>query len=128
MVPGSSPVGVLPMMGRRRFTGLLGGAAVAWPLAARAQQPAKIWRIGIVVEGMRSPAYDGFLQGMDELGYVAGKDYLIEWRFPGGRELRTRWPVREFPEVNNRAIFPRRPATDYLVAADEHTVPSVQSD
>ena len=70
------------MIRRREFISLLGssvlGAAVAWPRAARAQAPAKVWRIGIVVEGMRSPAYDGFLQGMDELGYVAGKNYLIE--------------------------------------------------
>ena len=68
---------------------VLGGAAAAgsalWPLGARAQGSAKVWRIGIIVEGMRSAAYDGFLQGMDELGYVAGKNYLIEWRFADGR-------------------------------------------
>src|SRR5580700_9827922 len=84
------------MMRRRQFINLLGGAAAARcilsPLAARAQAPvqgpAKVWRIGIVVEGMRSAAYDGFLQGMDELGYVAGKDYIIDWRFADGRYLR----------------------------------------
>src|ERR1700687_4918336 len=93
------------MIARRDFISLLGGAVAAWPLAARAQQPDKIWRIGIVVEGMRSPAYDGFLQGMDELGYVAGKNYMIEWRFADARYLRILELVGAFAKLNIGAIF-----------------------
>src|ERR1700730_17926283 len=104
----------LHMMRRRGFSGLLGGAA-AWPLAARAQQPAKVWRIGIVVEGMRSAAYDGFLQGMDELGYVAGKNYTIEWRFADGRYLRILEVVGAFEKLNIDAIFLGSPAMVYPV-------------
>ena len=103
------------MMRRREFIGLLGGAAMLRPLAARAQQPAKVWRVGIVVEGMRSPAYDGFLQGMDELGYVAGKNYLIEWRFGDGRYLRILDLVSGLAKLNIDLIFLGSPAMIYPV-------------
>ena len=74
---------------RRKFLATLGGAAVAWPLAARAQA-GRVWRIGFVAGGARpvplySSAYAGFLHGMRELGYVEGKDYVVEWRFAEGR-------------------------------------------
>ena len=68
---------------RRDFITLLGGAVTAWPLAARAQQPGKVWRIGFLSGTSRSAVsglYDAFLQGRREHGYVDGKDYIIEWR------------------------------------------------
>jgi len=76
-------------MKRRAFITVLGGAAAAWPLAARAQ-PGKVWRIGFIAGGARpvpldrSP-YAGFLQGMRELGYVEGRDFTMEWRFAEAR-------------------------------------------
>ena len=112
-------------MQRRQFVSLLGGAAAAWPLGARAQQPAKVWRIGIVVEGMRSPAYDGFLQGMDELGYVAGKNYTIEWRFADGRYLRILDLVDNFAKLNIDLIFLGSPAMVYPVRQATRTIPIV---
>jgi len=113
------------MMRRREFVSLLGGAAAAWPLGARAQQPAKVWRIGIVVEGMRSPAYDGFLQGMDELGYMAGKNYTIEWRFADGRYLRILDLVDNFAKLNIDLIFLGSPAMVYPVRQATRTIPIV---
>jgi putative tryptophan/tyrosine transport system substrate-binding protein len=118
------------MMRRREFIGLLGSAAAVWPLAARAQQPAnqqpaKVWRVGIVVEGMRSAAYDGFLQGMDELGYVAGKNYLIEWRFADGRFLRILEVVDAFAKLNIDLIFVGSPAMIYPVRQATRTIPIV---
>jgi ABC-type uncharacterized transport system substrate-binding protein len=113
------------MMRRREFIGFIGGAAAAWPLAARAQQPAKVWRIGIVVEGMRSAAYDGFLQGMDELGYVAGKNYLIEWRFADGRYLRILELVGNFEKLNIDLIFLGSPAMIYPVRQATRTIPII---
>jgi len=113
------------MMRRREFVSLLGGAAATWPLGARAQQPAKVWRIGIVVEGMRSPAYDGFLQGMDELGYVAGKNYTIEWRFADGRYLRILDLVDNFAKLNIDLIFLGSPAMVYPVRQATRTIPVV---
>jgi putative ABC transport system substrate-binding protein len=116
---------IVIMIRRREFIGLLGSAAAAWPLGARAQQGAKVRRVAIVVEGMRSPAYDGFLQGMDELGYVAGKDYLIEWRFADGRYLRILELVGDFAKLNIDVIFLGSPAMIYPVRQATHTIPIV---
>jgi putative tryptophan/tyrosine transport system substrate-binding protein len=76
---------------RREFIMLIGGAAassVAWSLPLRAQQAAgKVWRIGLMVGGSRAAVSDfavGFPQRMRELGYVEGKDFVIEWRFADG--------------------------------------------
>jgi putative ABC transport system substrate-binding protein len=94
-------------------------------MPTRAQQPAKIWRIGIVVEGMRSPAYDGFLQGMGELGYVAGKNYLVDWRFADGRFLRILDLVSDFAKLNTDVIFLGSPSMVYPVRQATRTIPIV---
>jgi putative ABC transport system substrate-binding protein len=75
---------------RREFITLLGVAASTWPLAARAQQPGKVWRVGFLAGGTRpatleSTFYSGFAKGMRELGYVEGRDFVIEWRFAEGK-------------------------------------------
>jgi len=82
-------------MKRREFITLLGGAAAVWPLAARAQQTGKVWRIGFLSAVSRegySRLYTGFQQGMRELGYVEGKDFVAEWRSAEGRYER-------FPDI-----------------------------
>src|SRR5262249_46296066 len=67
---------------RRAFITLLGGAAVAWPLAARAQQAVKPVRVGYLSATSAPDAYmDIFRQGMGGLGYVEGRDFVIEARF-----------------------------------------------
>jgi putative ABC transport system substrate-binding protein len=76
------------LMRRREFVGLLGGAA-AWPLAARAQQANKLYRIGYLSLG--SPAaeatrFNAFRAGLAALGYVEGKNLAIETRWLEGRK------------------------------------------
>ena len=71
------------MIDRRTFIGTLAGGILASPLAAFAQQPTKVPRIG-VIGGQDAPAWEGFRQGLRELGYVDGRNVTMDWRWSGG--------------------------------------------
>jgi putative tryptophan/tyrosine transport system substrate-binding protein len=74
---------------RRDFITLLGGAAATWPLAARAQETARIPRIGYLSPGSASGGFqardDAFRQALHDLGYIEGRTIAIEYRFAEGR-------------------------------------------
>src|SRR6516164_4792363 len=67
------------MIPRRKFITLLGGAAAAWPLAARAQQPGKTPRVGYIRAGtpLNDLFREEFVRGMRDLGYVEAIPSLI---------------------------------------------------
>jgi putative tryptophan/tyrosine transport system substrate-binding protein len=88
-------------MKRRDFITLVGGAA-AWPLAARAQQGAKVARIGyLVTASPESPEgramADAFRLGLRERGYVEGQNIVIEYRSADGR-------IERFPQLANELV------------------------
>jgi putative ABC transport system substrate-binding protein len=76
-----------PQLKRRTLIGMLGGAAIAWPLGAYGQQPGKIHHIGILSPGQADNSdsmfktLNAFVQGLHELGYVEGQNILIERAF-----------------------------------------------
>src|SRR4051812_6282419 len=75
---------------RREFITLLGGAA-AWPLAVRAQESGRIWRIGVletIPAGMNVANYDALWQGLRDFGYIEGRNLVIEYRSADGRTER----------------------------------------
>jgi putative ABC transport system substrate-binding protein len=76
-------------MRRREFITLLSGAAAAWPLAARAQQPGKIARVGVLMGYAKGdPEAEGWvrglIQGLHELRWVEGSNIRIDYRWPSG--------------------------------------------
>src|SRR5438093_868586 len=74
-------------MRRREFISLLGGAAVGWPVAANAQQAAKVARIGLLAGNFPASPHlpEAFRQGLRDLGYVEGRNVVIEYRDAEGK-------------------------------------------
>ena len=67
-------------MRRREFITLIGGAAAAWPLVVRAQQPAKMLRVGALsAQPREAPIWVAFDQRMIELGYKQGTNFTLEF-------------------------------------------------
>src|SRR6202040_3456624 len=96
---------------RREFIAMLGGAAVApvaWPLATRAQQPAKLPIIGALVIGNTDPGqfWREFRQGLRDLGYVEGQNIRFELRSAEGQ-------VNRLPELAAELV---RLKVDVIVA------------
>jgi len=85
-------------IGRREFITLLGGAA-AWPLAARAQQPAKLPIVGFLVGASRSATSQwigAFVQRLRELGWTEGRTVTMEFRWADGQNERAAEIAAEF--------------------------------
>src|SRR5215470_6662118 len=75
-------------MRRREFITLLGGGAAAWPLAARAQQPEKVRRVGVLMAINANDAeaqvrIAAFVAGLQQLGWTVGKNVRVDYRFAG---------------------------------------------
>src|SRR5947209_4611391 len=92
-------------MRRREFIALLGGAtaaSAAWPLAASAQTPPKIPRVGYIASSSRTEAshrFEAFRQGLRELGYVEGQSIALEVRWAEGRMERIPELVAELVDL-----------------------------
>jgi putative ABC transport system substrate-binding protein len=109
-------------IGRRKFLATLGGAAAAWPLAARAQQSAKLPTIGFLVAG--TPSSHGqwvaaFVQRLRELGWIEGRTITIEYRWAEGRSERFAEIAAEF--VRRKVDVIVTSATEAVVAAKQAT-------
>ena len=84
-------------MRRREFISLLGGAAAAWPLMARAQQP-ELPVVGVIDGGSADASARWvirFRKGLNETGYVEGKNVTVEYHWLEGSTIACRhcWPI-----------------------------------
>jgi putative tryptophan/tyrosine transport system substrate-binding protein len=97
-------------MKRREFMTLVGGAAVAWPLAARAQQRERMRGIGVLMPmGADSPVGQArlaaFLQELQQFGWAVGRNLRIDLRWAGGEVDRNRQYAAELVELAPDAIL-----------------------
>ena len=106
-------------MRRREFITLLGGAAAAWPLAARAQQTERVRRIGVLVSVADDPEGQAriaaFLQSLQQLGWADGRNLQIDTRWAGGNPERIRRYAAELVAL----------APEVILAAGGAVVPSL---
>jgi putative tryptophan/tyrosine transport system substrate-binding protein len=96
------------MIGRREFITLLSGAATAWPLAARAQQPRKLPTIGFQAANTASSqktSVDAFVQRLRELGWIENQTVAIEYRWGEGRNERLAEIAAEFVQLKVDVIL-----------------------
>jgi len=110
-------------IGRRKFLAALGGAAVAWPLAVRAQQrTSPIRRIGIIDDG---PLWDHFRQGLRELGYIEGQTVVIDYRSAEGKPDRLAAVASELARLPVDVIVTFGTAAAYAAKEATTTIPIV---
>jgi len=117
-------------MRRREFISLLGGAAAAWPLAARAQQRKPMRRVGALMPWTASDPqvqarYAAFLQGLQQLGWTVGTNVEIDSRWSAGNEGETRRHAAELVALAPDVIFASGSATVGPLLRATRTVPIV---
>jgi putative tryptophan/tyrosine transport system substrate-binding protein len=100
---------------------LLGGAAMSWPLAARAQQGVKVYRVGFLWDSpaVFAEAIEAFQHGLREQGWIDGRNITIEYRWAEGRPERMRELAEELVRLKVDIIVV--PSSIYTEAAKRAT-------
>jgi putative ABC transport system substrate-binding protein len=117
-------------IGRRKFLATLGGAAAAWPLAARAQQRERMRHIGVLMS-LAADDPEGpiriaaFAQGLQELGWTVGANLRIDYRWTAGDADRSRTYAAEFVALALDAILASGGSTVGPLLQATRTVPVV---
>ena len=117
-------------MKRREFIMLLGGAAAAWPLTARAQQGAPMRRVGVLMpysegdaEGQASVA--AFQRGLLDLGWTEGRNIRFDIRWAGGNPDMARTFAKELIGMNPDVIVPSSNQITSILQQETRTIPIV---
>ena len=118
-------------MNKREFLSLVGGAAAAWPLAASAQQPARLPLVAILrsevagdSEGLRNSA--AVVQGLQALGWTEGRNLRIEKkRWAGGSVDAMKTLARELVALERNVIVVISTPVTAAVMQETHTIPII---
>ena len=117
-------------MRRRDFIAAVGGAAAAWPLAARGQQGERVRLVGLL-EGVSGDApgikvrHTEFLEGLRQLGWMPGRNVRIEVRYGGGDEAQTRKNVAELIALAPDVIVVGGTTASEVALKTTHSIPIV---
>jgi putative ABC transport system substrate-binding protein len=116
------------MIGRREFITLLGGAAVAWPLVARAQ-PDRLRRLGLIMAVGKTPEYvaalTSFQQALASLGWKQGDNLRINDRWSAGSQEGARAAAQEITALNPDVILGQSAAVVEDLLSMTHSIPIV---
>jgi ABC-type uncharacterized transport system substrate-binding protein len=115
---------------RRKILHALCAGLLAIPLSARAQQPGRIWRVGFFYFGSRESAletgrYSAFIQGMRELGYEEGKQFVLVARYADGDDKRYPLIAAELVATKPDVIVSTATATHYALKQATAVIPIV---
>jgi putative ABC transport system substrate-binding protein len=115
---------------RREFIALLGGAVVAWPLAARAQQGERIWRIGVLMGAPETDRqYQGFVvafrEGLHKLGWVDGRNIRFDTRWAGLDREVTKRLAKELVVLQPDLILSNNTPTTAALLQQTRTIPII---
>src|SRR4030095_8714778 len=107
-----------------------GGAAVAWPLAARAQQPDRMRRIGVLMnaaatETMPQSYVAAFVQGLRQLGWIEGRNLRIDVRWNAGDAALARIYAAQLIGLPRAGTLPAPTTTRPVVQQATSTIPVV---
>jgi putative ABC transport system substrate-binding protein len=115
---------------RREFITLLGGAAVAWPLAARAQQNGRMPRVAVLTPYSESDPeaqswLKAFVQGMQAVGWTDGRNIRIDVRWAGGVADRIQRLAKELVDLKPEVVFAMTTPSVKAVLRETRTIPIV---
>jgi len=117
-------------MRRRDFLSLIGGAAATWPLAVRAQQPARLRQVAILraevagdPEGLRNSG--ALIQGLQALGWTQGRNIRIEQRWAGGSVDAMKALAKELVALEPDVIVVVSTPVSAAVMQETHTIPII---
>jgi ABC-type uncharacterized transport system substrate-binding protein len=119
----------LDQLKRREFITLVSGAAVVWPVAARAQQRERMRRIGVLMGWSQNDLYrswvDVFVQGLAQLGWVDGRNVQIDVRWAGGDVGLMGTFAKELSELQPDVIFAGTTPVTAALQRETRTIPIV---
>jgi ABC-type uncharacterized transport system substrate-binding protein len=115
---------------RREFITLIGGAAAAWPLAARAQQPDRVRRIGVLMgvsedDPETKARVAAFRWGLERRGWLEGRNLHLDYRFTAARGERLPALAKELVALQPDVILAHSTGAAVELQRESHTIPIV---